>query len=216
MSGGDVSTLADKLIICSRRSVLDAVAGGSSATSTSLRRSDAPAGVTISQSYIWQLRKGKKDNPTLKHLQALADFFGVPAAYFFDSEVTARVNDQLRSGGRAHSSGDRRSPRSSDVDDDAGGRAIPRAPPGGRSWSTLSRCPKTLTQVSARTELERWRASTLGRKPRPPAGFVDGDAEAAVSGASREGHGAIGRGVRPRAGRAAGCLKRVIARPGRA
>lgn len=53
------------------------------------------SGVTISQSYIWQLRKGKKDNPTLKHLQALADFFGVPAAYFFDHEVTARVNQQL-------------------------------------------------------------------------------------------------------------------------
>lgn len=32
---------------------------------------------------------------TLKHLQALADFFGVPAAYFFDDEVTARVNEQL-------------------------------------------------------------------------------------------------------------------------
>ncbi|MGH3829239.1 MAG: helix-turn-helix domain-containing protein [Pseudonocardiaceae bacterium] len=54
------------------------------------------SGVTISQSYIWQLRKGKKDNPTLKHLQALADFFGVPAAYFFDSEVTERVNVQLQ------------------------------------------------------------------------------------------------------------------------
>ena len=53
-------------------------------------------GVTISQSYIWQLRKGKKDNPTLKHLQALADFFGVPAAYFFDEEVNARVNVQLQ------------------------------------------------------------------------------------------------------------------------
>jgi transcriptional regulator with XRE-family HTH domain len=53
------------------------------------------SGVTISQSYIWQLRKAKKDNPTLKHLQALADFFGVPAAYFFDDEVTARVNRQL-------------------------------------------------------------------------------------------------------------------------
>ena len=51
--------------------------------------------MTISQSYIWQLRKAKKDNPTLKHLQALADFFGVPAAYFFDDEVTARVNQQL-------------------------------------------------------------------------------------------------------------------------
>jgi transcriptional regulator with XRE-family HTH domain len=54
------------------------------------------SGVSISQSYIWQLRKGKKDNPTLKHLQALADFFGVPAAYFFDDEVTARVNQQLK------------------------------------------------------------------------------------------------------------------------
>lgn len=51
--------------------------------------------VTISQSYIWQLRKGKKDNPTLKHLQALANFFGVPAAYFFDDRVTDRVSTQL-------------------------------------------------------------------------------------------------------------------------
>ena len=53
------------------------------------------SGVTISQSYIWQLRKGKKDNPTLRHLQALADFFGVPAAYFFDNEVADRVTEQL-------------------------------------------------------------------------------------------------------------------------
>ncbi len=52
-------------------------------------------GVTISQSYIWQLRKAKKDNPTLRHVQALADFFGVPAAYFFDDDVTGRVNEQL-------------------------------------------------------------------------------------------------------------------------
>jgi transcriptional regulator with XRE-family HTH domain len=53
------------------------------------------ADVTISQSYIWQLRKGKKDNPTLKHLQALADFFGVPVAYFFDDDVTGRIEEQL-------------------------------------------------------------------------------------------------------------------------
>jgi ESX-1-secreted protein regulator len=52
-------------------------------------------GMTISQSYIWQLRKAKKDNPTLRHLQALADFFGVPAAYFFDEDVAGRVNEQL-------------------------------------------------------------------------------------------------------------------------
>ncbi|MDT0470059.1 MULTISPECIES: helix-turn-helix domain-containing protein [Streptomyces] len=53
------------------------------------------AGVAISQSYIWQLRKNKKTNPTLRHLQALADFFGVPAAYFFDDDVTDRVEGQL-------------------------------------------------------------------------------------------------------------------------
>lgn len=55
----------------------------------------AKSGETISQSYIWQLRKSKKDNPTVKHVQALADFFGVPAAYFFDDEVADRVDGQL-------------------------------------------------------------------------------------------------------------------------
>jgi transcriptional regulator with XRE-family HTH domain len=52
-------------------------------------------GVTISQSYIWQLRKQKKDNPTLKHLQALADFFGVPPAYFFDDEVAGQIDERI-------------------------------------------------------------------------------------------------------------------------
>jgi transcriptional regulator with XRE-family HTH domain len=51
--------------------------------------------VTISQSYIWQLRKAHKDNPTYKHLQALAAFFGVPVGYFFDDDVTDRVDAQL-------------------------------------------------------------------------------------------------------------------------
>jgi transcriptional regulator with XRE-family HTH domain len=55
----------------------------------------ARGGVKISQSYIWQLRKSKKDNPTYKHLQALAGFFGVPVSYFFDDEVTDRVEAQL-------------------------------------------------------------------------------------------------------------------------
>lgn len=51
--------------------------------------------VTISQSYIWQLRKCKKDNPTYKHLRGLAGFFGVPVSYFFDDDVTDRVSQQL-------------------------------------------------------------------------------------------------------------------------
>jgi transcriptional regulator with XRE-family HTH domain len=32
---------------------------------------------TISPAYIWQLRCGKKDNPTIRHLMAIADWFGV-------------------------------------------------------------------------------------------------------------------------------------------
>ncbi|WP_413100156.1 helix-turn-helix domain-containing protein [Streptomyces sp. Inha503] len=52
-------------------------------------------GITISQSYIWQLRKGKKDNPTMRHLQALANFFGVPVAYFFDDAVAGEVDGKL-------------------------------------------------------------------------------------------------------------------------
>lgn len=51
--------------------------------------------VTISQSYIWLLRKGQRDNPTLKHIEALARFFGVPPAYFFDDKVSDRIVQQL-------------------------------------------------------------------------------------------------------------------------
>jgi transcriptional regulator with XRE-family HTH domain len=52
-------------------------------------------GTKISQSYIWQLRKGQKDNPTLRHVQALAAFWGVPAGYFFEDQVTDQVNEEL-------------------------------------------------------------------------------------------------------------------------
>jgi transcriptional regulator with XRE-family HTH domain len=52
-------------------------------------------GPTISATYVWQLRKGLRDNPTKHHLEALAAFFGVPAAYFLDEETAARVNEQL-------------------------------------------------------------------------------------------------------------------------
>lgn len=38
----------------------------------------------ISGTYVWQLRTGRKDNPTYKHLVALSRFFGVSPAYFFD------------------------------------------------------------------------------------------------------------------------------------
>jgi transcriptional regulator with XRE-family HTH domain len=55
----------------------------------------AKGGPTISTSYVWQLRTGKKDNPTKKHIEALANFFGVPASYFFDDEAADRIASEL-------------------------------------------------------------------------------------------------------------------------
>lgn len=42
----------------------------------------------VSATYLWQLRTGVKDNPTLRHLLALARFFGVPLTYFAPDDTT--------------------------------------------------------------------------------------------------------------------------------
>jgi len=55
----------------------------------------AKGGPTISAAYIWPLRKGLRDNPTKRHLEALAGFFGVPPAYFFDSAEAERIDAEL-------------------------------------------------------------------------------------------------------------------------
>jgi transcriptional regulator with XRE-family HTH domain len=52
-------------------------------------------GPTISGTYIWLLRKGQRDNPTKKHLEALANFFGVPPTYFFDDEIAVQLAAEL-------------------------------------------------------------------------------------------------------------------------
>ena len=57
---------------------------------------EAPGGPKISATYLWQLRTGKRDNPTLQHLEALSRFFGVAPAYFFDDTIAERVDAQLR------------------------------------------------------------------------------------------------------------------------
>lgn len=54
-------------------------------------------GATISVSYLWQLRKGLRTNPTLRHLEVLARFFGVSLAYFLDESSYRRIEDQLAS-----------------------------------------------------------------------------------------------------------------------
>jgi len=51
---------------------------------------------TTSGTYLCDLRIGKKDNPRIKQLEAIADFFGVPVTYFLDGdESAARMYAQL-------------------------------------------------------------------------------------------------------------------------
>ena len=52
-------------------------------------------GPTISPSYIYQLRSGIRENPTLRHVQALAKYFGVDVAYFTDDEIAEQTDAQL-------------------------------------------------------------------------------------------------------------------------
>ena len=44
----------------------------------------------ISATYMWQLKTGRRDNPTYKHVMALSRFFGVSPTYFFDEAETER------------------------------------------------------------------------------------------------------------------------------
>jgi transcriptional regulator with XRE-family HTH domain len=52
-------------------------------------------GSTISANYLYMLRRGQRDNPTKRHLEALAGFFRVPVAYFFDDDAAQRIDEEL-------------------------------------------------------------------------------------------------------------------------
>jgi transcriptional regulator with XRE-family HTH domain len=53
-------------------------------------------GVAMSAAYLSQLRTGKRDNPSARHLAAIARLFEVPMEYFFDPEVAAKIDADLR------------------------------------------------------------------------------------------------------------------------
>ncbi|OEJ30892.1 helix-turn-helix domain-containing protein [Streptomyces subrutilus] len=86
------SSLADKL---NHLFTTTAPAGRGPYTGEEAARAITASGIPISGSYIWLLRKGRRDNPTMRHVEGLAKFFGVPPAYFFDDEVTATVDSEL-------------------------------------------------------------------------------------------------------------------------
>ena len=49
-----------------------------------IRRLTGAAAPPVSPTYLWELRTGRRDNPTARHLAGLAVLFGVPPGYFFD------------------------------------------------------------------------------------------------------------------------------------
>jgi transcriptional regulator with XRE-family HTH domain len=56
-------------------------------------------GVPISHTYIWQLRTGRRDNPTVQHLTALATYFGVPVTYFLGDDAEIELLRTIRDAG---------------------------------------------------------------------------------------------------------------------
>ncbi|MBA3488317.1 MAG: XRE family transcriptional regulator [Longispora sp.] len=77
-------------------------------------------GGTISSTYIWQLRTGRADNPSMRQIESLARFFGVPVSYFTGSEeqLVAKVDAELAELAKLRDSGVHRlALRASDLDD---------------------------------------------------------------------------------------------------
>ena len=55
----------------------------------------ADGGPSISTTYLYMLRTGRRENPSIPLMQALAKYFNVPVAYFFDDDVAADLGGQL-------------------------------------------------------------------------------------------------------------------------
>lgn len=53
------------------------------------------SGVSMHPSYIWRLRTGQRRNPHPDKIAAIARFFKVPVAYFYDEEFAMRIDKQL-------------------------------------------------------------------------------------------------------------------------
>lgn len=55
----------------------------------------AATGEEISSTTVWKLRTGRQDNPQLRTLTALANFFGVPIGYFGFASESGPIDDDL-------------------------------------------------------------------------------------------------------------------------
>ncbi|WP_086661592.1 helix-turn-helix domain-containing protein [Lentzea kentuckyensis] len=56
---------------------------------------EVSAATGLSTGLLSALRSGKNTNPTKDTLERLAEFFGIPVAYFFDDQTTEQVTAQI-------------------------------------------------------------------------------------------------------------------------
>lgn len=90
---GQPRTLAEKLCY-----LLDRIRRDDRRRFTHAQVADAVArstGRPCDRAYISQLCSGTRDNPTMAVLEALAKFFDVSPAFFFDDEHSRRITDQI-------------------------------------------------------------------------------------------------------------------------
>jgi hypothetical protein len=85
------STLADKLNGLIEKRWAGRKVPGNAVIARLIREE---TGLPMSTGYLWMLRSGSRSNPTGPRLQALARFFGRPAAYFLDDSAPD-VDDEL-------------------------------------------------------------------------------------------------------------------------
>ena len=89
-NGSDLADKLNKLFEVMRKAGIPPLSNAAAAAAITSK-----TGVPISPAYLWQLRSGIKTNPTVAHLRAIADFFGVPASYLIDRDIDEKIDAQL-------------------------------------------------------------------------------------------------------------------------
>ncbi len=69
--------------------------GSKPPTNKSVAEGVSALGTPISESFIYYLRTGQRDNPTKKHLEGIARYFGIPTGYFFDEDESQQIYEEL-------------------------------------------------------------------------------------------------------------------------
>lgn len=87
---GELASRLNRLFEVMRKAGTSPLSNAAAATAITTK-----TGVPISPAYLWQLRSGIKTNPTVTHLRAIADFFGVPASYLIDRDTDPAIDAQL-------------------------------------------------------------------------------------------------------------------------